>query len=67
MSVTWLLGDNDTRIPMLDERTGGRSDALSRTRRSPGQGAESTLAMISIPPQGRHLDTPPPGDPSRVA
>jgi hypothetical protein len=56
MSVTWLLGDNDARIPMLDERTGGCSDALGRTSRSRNQGAESTLAMISVLQQGRHLD-----------
>jgi integrase len=55
MSVTWLLGDNDARIPMLDERTGGCSDALSRTSRSRNQGAESTLAMISVLQQGRRL------------
>ena len=40
MSVTWLLGDNDAGIPMLDERTGGCSDALSRTSRSRNQGAD---------------------------
>jgi hypothetical protein len=57
LSVTWLLGDNDARIPMLDERTGGCSDSLSRTSRSRNQGAESTLAMISILQQGRHLTT----------
>jgi hypothetical protein len=56
MSVTWLLGDNDARIPMFDERTGGCSDALSRTSRSRNQGAESTLAMISILQHGRRLD-----------
>jgi hypothetical protein len=56
MSVTWLLGDNDAGIPMLDERTGGCSDALGRTRRSRNQGAESTLAMISVLQQGRHLN-----------
>jgi hypothetical protein len=56
MSVTWLLGHNDAGIPMLDERTGGCSDALSRTSRSRNQGAESTLAMISVLQQGRHLD-----------
>jgi hypothetical protein len=56
MSVAWLLGDNDARIPMLDERTGGCSDALSRTSRSRNQGAESTLAMISVLQQGRRLD-----------
>ena len=56
MSVTWLLGDNDAGIPMLDERTGGCSDALGRTSRSRNQGAESTLAMISVLQQGRRLD-----------
>jgi hypothetical protein len=70
MSVTWLLGDNDARIPMLDERTGGCSDALSRTSRSRNQGAESTLAMISVLQHGRRLDTmscpgPCPGVPVR--
>ena len=57
MSVTWLLGDNDAGIPMLDPKTGGCSDALSRTTRSRNQGAESTLAMISVLQQGRSLDT----------
>ena len=56
MSVNWLLGDNDAGVPMLDERTGGCSDALSRTSRSRNQGAESTLAMISVLQQGRCLD-----------
>lgn len=57
MSVAWLLGDNDAQIPMLDERTGGCSDALSRTTRSRNQGAESTLAMISVLQQARRLNT----------
>jgi len=56
MSVTWLLGDNDAQIPMLDERTGGCSDALGRTSRSRNQGAESTLAMISVLQQGCRLN-----------
>jgi hypothetical protein len=56
MSVTWLLGDNDAGVPMLDERTGGCSDALGRISRSRNQGAESTLAMISVLQQGRRLD-----------
>ena len=55
MSVMWLLGENDAGVPMLDERTGGCSDALSRTSRSRNQGAESTLAMISVLQQGRRL------------
>jgi hypothetical protein len=56
MSVAWLLGDNDAGIPMFDERTGGCSDFLSRTSRSRNQGAESTLAMISVLQQGRRLN-----------
>jgi hypothetical protein len=48
MSVAWFLGDNDARIPLLDERTGGGCDGLSRNSRSRNQGAESTLAMISV-------------------
>jgi len=35
---------------------GGCSDALGRTSRSRNQGAESTLAMISVLQQGRRLD-----------
>jgi hypothetical protein len=53
--VKWFLGDNDAQIPMLDERTGGCSDGLSATRRNRNQGAESTLAMISVMQQGNRL------------
>jgi hypothetical protein len=42
---------------MLDERTGGCSDALSRISRSRDQSAESTLAMISVLQHGRCLGT----------
>jgi hypothetical protein len=55
MSVAWFLGDNDAKIPVLDERTGGGCDGLSRTGRSRNQGAESTLAMISVMQQGTRL------------
>lgn len=55
MSVAWFLGDNDARIPLLDERTGGGCDGLSRTSRNRNQGAESTLAMISVLQQGLRL------------
>ena len=48
MSVSWFLGDNDAKVPLLDERTGGGCDGLSRDGRSRNQGAESTLAMISV-------------------
>jgi hypothetical protein len=55
MSVAWFLGDNDARIPVFDDRTGGCGDGLGPTQRSRNQGAESTLAMISVLQQGRRL------------
>jgi hypothetical protein len=48
LSVAWFLGDNDAAIPLLDERTGGGCDGLGPTSRNRNQGAESTLAMISV-------------------
>ncbi len=55
MSVAWFLGDNDARIALFDDRTGGCGDGLGPTQRSRNQGAESTLAMISVLQQGRRL------------
>jgi hypothetical protein len=52
MCVAWFLGDNDAKIPMRDERTGGGSNSLGPTSRNRNQGAESTLAMISVLQQG---------------
>ena len=57
MSVAWFLGDNDARVPMLDERTGGGCDGLGPASRSRNQGAESTLAVISVLQVGRRLAT----------
>jgi len=59
MSGAWFLGDNDARVRMLDEQTGGGCDGLSATGRSRNQGAESTLAMISVMQQGRRLAASP--------
>jgi hypothetical protein len=55
--VAWFLGDNDARVPLLDEQTGGGCDGLGPAGRSRNQGAESTLAMISVLQQGRRLAT----------
>ena len=55
MCVAWFLGDNDTKVAMLDERTGGGCDGLTRTGRNGNQGAESTMAMISVLQQGNRL------------
>jgi hypothetical protein len=48
LCVAWFLGDNDAKVPMLDERTGGGCDGLGSNSRNRNQGAESTLAMISV-------------------
>ena len=34
MCVAWFLGDNDTKVALLDERTGGGCDGLTRTGRN---------------------------------
>ena len=53
MSIAWFLGDNDAKVPLVDERTGGCSDGLTGAGRSRNQGAESTLAMIAVLQRGR--------------
>jgi hypothetical protein len=55
MCVAWFLGDNDAKVPLLDDRTGGCSDGLTSAGRSRNQGAESTLAMISVLQQGHRV------------
>jgi hypothetical protein len=59
MSVAWFLGDNDAKVWMLDEQSGGGCDGLSAAGRNRNQGAESTLAMISVMQQGRLLPASP--------
>lgn len=51
--VAWFLGDNDSRLRMIDSTTGGGFDGLQETDRNPNQGAESTLAMIGTLQHGR--------------
>lgn len=55
LSIAWFLGDNDARVPLLDERTGGCSDSLTGAGRSRNQGAGSTLAMIAVLQQGHRM------------
>jgi len=45
MCVTWFLGDNDAKVPLLDERTGGCGDGLTGAGRRRNQGAAATLAL----------------------
>jgi hypothetical protein len=58
LCVAWFLGRNDAGVPMLDERTGGGCDGLGRNGRNRNQGAESTLAMISVLQQGCRVSAP---------
>ena len=59
MCLAWFLGDNDARVPLIDERTGGCSDGLTGTGRSRNQGARSTLAMIAVLQHGRRIAAAP--------
>ena len=42
---------------MLNERTGGGHDSLEPSGRNRSQGAQSTLAVISVLQQGRLVST----------
>jgi hypothetical protein len=55
LCVAWFLGDNDASIPMFNEHTGGSHDSLGRAGRNRNQGAQSTLAMVSVLQHGRSL------------
>jgi hypothetical protein len=57
--VAWFLGDNDAKVPMLDDRTGGGCDGLASNSRNRNQGAESTLAMISVLQHAHRLSAVP--------
>ena len=57
MCVAWFLGDNDAKTPMLNAQTGGGHDGLGPAGRNRNQGAESTLAMISVLQQGCRVST----------
>jgi hypothetical protein len=50
-----VLGDNDAKVPLLDDRTGCCSDGLTSGGRSRNQGARSTLAMIAVLQQGHRM------------
>jgi hypothetical protein len=57
LCVAWFLGDNDAKTPLLDAQTGGGHDGLGPAGRNRNQGAESTLAMISVLQQGCRVST----------
>jgi hypothetical protein len=55
MCVAWYLGENDSGVVMINDETGGGYDGLKAAIANPNQGAESTLAMISVLQHGRTL------------
>ena len=55
LCVAWFLGNNDAQTPMLNEHTGGGHDSLEPSGRNRNQGAQSTLAVISVLQQGRRV------------
>jgi hypothetical protein len=55
LSVAWFLGDNDARTPIFNEHTGGGHDGLGPAGRNRNQGAQSTLALVSVLQHGRRV------------
>jgi hypothetical protein len=55
MAWAWFLGDNDSKLAMIDPATGAGFDSLERNGRNANQGAESTLAAISTSQRARQL------------
>ncbi|MEM7680592.1 MAG: glycosyltransferase family 4 protein [Planctomycetota bacterium] len=44
--LDWFHGDNDLRVPLYDNTTGGCADRLTPAGASPNQGAEATVAWL---------------------
>ncbi|MEQ8718112.1 MAG: hypothetical protein RIE08_10950 [Acidimicrobiales bacterium] len=57
MAAEWFAGDNDAGIAMWDSETGGGYDGLHTSGPNMNQGAESTLALVSVRQHARHLVT----------
>lgn len=47
LAVAWFEGQNDSRTPLREARTGGGRDGLERDGANENQGAESTLAWLA--------------------
>jgi hypothetical protein len=48
LCIGWFLGDNDSKTPMFDPVSGGGCDGLMAGGRNRNQGAESTMALMSV-------------------
>ena len=47
-AVRWFAGENDASLQMYDPTTGGSYDGLHANAVNENQGAESTLAWVSV-------------------
>ena len=45
-SLNWFQGDNDLRVPLYDDATGGCRDGLEAQGTNENQGAESSLCWL---------------------
>lgn len=55
LAIGWFLGENDSKVELMNVETGGGRDGLEPTGRSDNEGAESTLALLSTLQHGRHV------------
>lgn len=59
LAIGWFLGENDSKMELMNMETGGGSDGLGPTGRSDNEGAESTLALLSTLQHGRRMPRQP--------
>jgi hypothetical protein len=57
-AVAWFLGDNDAGVALNDPVSGGGYDAVTPRGRNTNQGAESTLALISVLQHAKRISRP---------
>jgi hypothetical protein len=53
MCIGWFLGENDSNTPLIDHVSGGGCDGLSVGGRNRNQGAESTMALMTVLQHGQ--------------
>jgi hypothetical protein len=57
MCIRWFLGENDGKTYMIDESSGGCYDGLYPDGVNPNQGAESSLALVSVMQHADRIST----------
>jgi hypothetical protein len=56
LCIGWFLGENDSQTPLIDPVSGGGCDGLHAGGRNRNQGAESTMALMTVLQLGqKHL------------